>query len=388
MTGFATNELLDPHAVANVQHAVRVSLEHESGIQSHGIDLNNVDERALLSAVMRHRVAPLLADHADVLGLPPRVHETLQIEGTRQRFAALRVAQVTMDLAAHFQREGIRVLAIKGVGLSVLTTNDFAARGDGDIDLWVHPDDLAGAGALLHSLGYIRTTNALPPSGSGVLWRLHRWIYYEEGWKGPVGAVDLHWALSPSRSALPDFDTAWSRRSTLDIGGEQLPVLSPRDAFDHSCAHAMKDGWMWLRSLVDVFRLMRRSDLIDYPRESAASRPATALTVAITRDVIGVPHGVAVPDITRRKLDAARAVAADSQLLVSKGPPKGPPIAPLRPLKPRIRKHLFDRMAYTSPVDDVRTLARISVNISRRLLAAGGAASYPQGFGAGPECKN
>ena len=89
-----------------------------------------------------------------------------------------------------------------------------------------------------------------------------------------------------------------ARSTVVEVGGMRLPTLAPADAFRHLAAH--REGWIWLRSLVDLRRLARD------PAVFAQRLPAPALvSLAAARATVGLP-----PDVPGRVLAALDRVPA------------------------------------------------------------------------------
>lgn len=212
-----------------------------------------LEERLFLDAVLRHRVVEVLAD-SDLV-LPATVSSELTALRQRSRFRALALARELAQAVTLLDEAGIRVLVVKGMALAAQTTGDFTARGgNGDLDLFVSPDDVAAAHDVLAGAGWT-IDRGFPAPGPSWAWR-HLWATYcELPMTGGRSAIDLHWHLAPTRGVLPNFESAWSDRATVDVGGSPVATLGWQHALEHSCAHAMKDNWRWLRSLVDVRRL-------------------------------------------------------------------------------------------------------------------------------------
>jgi hypothetical protein len=225
-------------------------------------------------AALRHRVTGVLHAHAGDLGLGRAL--------------------------AAFEERGIPVLALKGPALAVQTAGSVLARGYGDLDLFVAPTSVEAARAvLLEQAWHPRTFGSAPPGTWA--WRHLLRTFNEIAFDGRASSVDLHWRLDPTPGALPHFADAWARRHLVPVDGLPTPVptLGPRDAFVHSCWHAAKDEWKWLRSLVDVHRLARRPEVwAEWPeaRPDLDTRPVRS-TLAVTDHLLGLPD--AVPDALR-----------------------------------------------------------------------------------------
>lgn len=241
----------------------------------------------LLAAINRQRVANLLDDNAAVLELPTDVRD--QIAAARRDAARLLLVRVLemQRLQRVFADAGVPWLSVKGPTLAVQTTGDPAARGAGDIDILVDPSTVERACGLLASAGWV-----IRPYGSAIprtwAWRHVIASFNEMTFDGPSSTIDLHWRLDPTTRALPDFATLWHRRASVAVGDIVVDALGLNDAFTHTCYHAAKDDWRWLRSLVDIHRLARRADVWPDRRLTRVERAS----LRVTGGILGLPSGV------------------------------------------------------------------------------------------------
>jgi hypothetical protein len=190
-------------------------------------------------------------------------------------------------------RAGVPHLFFKGPALAVQTTADPGARGPGDLDVLVPPALAARAHAVLVDAGWSAPPGS-PRPGTWA-WRWLDRIFGAQALTGPAAGLDLHWRLDATLDGLPAFDALWARRVHVDVAGRRVATLAVRDALAHSCLHAAKDEWRWVRSLADVHRLARIADL----RSSPPGR-LEVTTLAVTDAVVGLPAGL--PDDVRDRL--------------------------------------------------------------------------------------
>lgn len=272
---------------------VRDALAAEEGQPVEPVDLGAVDVADLLAVVRRHRVAELLRARAEPLALPAELVEGLDAWRALARPRLLLQAMETVRACALLEGHGIDVLAFKGQALAVLTTGDASARGPGDVDLLVAPERVLDAHRALLAGGWaLREDGRVEPDTWA--WRhVSRWgnaLTYA----GQGADVDLHWRLDPSPGAHPALAVLHARRAEVPLGGARLPTLSTYDALRHSAAH--REGWVWLRTLVDVRRLAREPGVLE-----GELRPVALASLAIARATVGLPEDV--PGLVNDRLD-------------------------------------------------------------------------------------
>jgi putative nucleotidyltransferase-like protein len=262
------------------------------------------DEPDLLAAINRQRVADLLHQNAASLDLPTSVRDQI---ATAHRDAARMLLVRVLEMARLQQvlaDAEVPWLSLKGPALAVQTTGDPAARGVGDIDVLVDSADVARVCTSLAAAGWV-----IRPYGSAVpgtwAWRHVIASFNEMTFDGPSSTVDLHWRLDPTQGALPGFKTLWDRRIRVDVGDLAVDTLGLVDAFTHTCHHAAKDDWRWLRSLADIHRLARQPEIWTGRSPSRIERASLLVTDAL----LGLPPEVPEDIRERRNRSSARMVA-------------------------------------------------------------------------------
>ena len=216
----------------------------------------------LLATIRRQRLECLLHGDTYVAELLPALWPSLQHLARREAMAALALASLTREISRLLQQAEIPLLVIKGVPLALQTTSSIAARGRGDLDLFVNPSDVVRTIAVLQAAGFqVFNASYLGLIDASLLGRYCRWLDYELPLYRQKGealqVIDLHWRLDLGYKVLPAFGICHSQQSSVLIGDTSIGTLNLPYAFQHACAHAAKDNWMCLRNLVDIHRLAR-----------------------------------------------------------------------------------------------------------------------------------
>jgi hypothetical protein len=315
-----------PRAVEGVRALVRAALALEEGRTPSAAVAAGLEPGDLLAAASRHRVLELLHRHVADLGLEERCGPDLvavlaSVHAETRRRVAVQVLELARLLEL-FTAADLPVLAVKGPALAVQSAGDVAARGFGDLDLFVAPESVQPALELLGRHGWVprRWGSAEPGTWA---WRHLLGTFNEIAFDGPVSTVDLHWRLDPGAEVLPDFAGAWRHRVLVDVGPVQVPTLDPRAAFRHTCQHAARDDWRWLRSLVDVHRLARVPEVRELIADGLHDEGRhLRATVAVTRELVGLPRGAEPSASLRRtpRRGVVRAVRSQERPIVPERP--------------------------------------------------------------------
>jgi hypothetical protein len=251
----------------------------------------------LIEAISRHRVIPLLTPWADALGLPPDGVKKLQTLRRQEHLLGLANIVGTATAAQALSEAGVDHLLVKGVCLPALSERQPAARGRGDVDVWVRACDLCAAESALARAGWRRSEQhrSLPHPGDGWRWGIMVRFSYELTLCHPRHSdVDLHWRLGHvGREFSFSFDEALNRSVALPAVGQGVRTLPPLQALEHLAQHGRKEAWPTLRHLVDIIELSEccgRQQVRDLARRQSNLRLALATAAHLSPDLIdGVP---------------------------------------------------------------------------------------------------
>lgn len=210
----------------------------------------------VLELANAHGVVPLLnrtLQSQDDSRIPENVLSRLSSYTQSITLENVRLAGELHTIANAFENEGIRWLPFKGLILAEASYGDLTRRSFKDIDLLIHPEDLSQAVDILEASGFERE-NSLPRlddslvrggpiTGSLVAeYTLHR-SNIEVEVRCSVGEPDLPFT--------PDFETLWSRRTTVEVANNKVPALSPEDRLLVLAYHGTKHNWHRLKWICD-----------------------------------------------------------------------------------------------------------------------------------------
>jgi hypothetical protein len=134
-----------------------------------------------------------------------------------------------------FAAAQIEVVVLKGLHLGTMLWSDPALRPFSDIDLWVKPEAIPQADALLRQLGYQGgPQNLVAPLD----WRYHELPDYTlANHQLPFGAVDLHYRLAPQYLAAVNETAIFARAVPWCTGSR---VLAPEDLIVYITGHVAR----------------------------------------------------------------------------------------------------------------------------------------------------
>ena len=223
---------------------------------------------------VRHGVAALVWQSLTDLSLAKLVPETERtiLEGSHLRSLA-RVAYLTSvaaEVAGSLEKEGIRVVLLKGLALEHQLYGAKGLRQMSDADLLVSPENALMARDILIKAGFV--SNSLKSC-------LYKPIILDIGnhlpelHRGGI-SVDLHHRLF-GRKGTEMVATAMDRAELISAGGRTLFVLPPQTAFLALVSHIWKHenkGEFQLRLYIDIYLLLLKygSEILSEPLPAAA----------------------------------------------------------------------------------------------------------------------
>jgi Uncharacterised nucleotidyltransferase len=231
----------------------------------------NLNWGRVLELAEHHDVMPLvcraisaLADlaqnttHSDVLHA---VALTVATEYRHNLQKNIRLTQELLRVLECLDSHNIPALPYKGALLAQACYDDLALRQFSDLDLLIHPSDLARSKLALRDLGY--TPNV---SFSAAIERASLASGYELAFDGPLGRnlLELQWRLLPSFYSVDlPVDQLFARAPLTQLSGNHVRTLAPEDLILALCLHAAKHAWARLSWICDIDRTVR-SQAIDW----------------------------------------------------------------------------------------------------------------------------
>jgi hypothetical protein len=239
--------------------------------------------RRVVDVAAMHRVAGCVGPVLRRTGvaLPDSVADAFDVERRANAWVHTIALRSLARISSEFDGRSIRWAVFKGPVLASHHYRDVGARAYGDIDVFVHPSDLADATGLLEALGYEHAIRN---------WPLARW--FEAGefqMHGHASELDVHWhplyAWYNRLDVRIDLDGLFERRRTVSLGSVDVPTFDAVDTLVLLAVHASKSGshrLVWLKDLERVV-VSDRPDLDDVVRRSHAWGVAPRVGLPLAR---------------------------------------------------------------------------------------------------------
>lgn len=227
-----------------------------------------LDWSQVANLAWRHKIRPMMTAalrSAHWPGTPNEIRAGLEADEQRCNRKAMLQLQWLADLSTAAAQKGVRVVALKGVALSLhLYANPFI-RESFDLDLLVAADDRAAFDTILRDCGFAQQPAHLPLSVRQTA-ILERFDHHQRFMHPGDGTVIEHHARLHSNPHLigTDFEALWAARCFVPLAGGSIAILGGEDLVHHLGIHAAYHGWerwKWLADLITLFRRASDSDL-------------------------------------------------------------------------------------------------------------------------------
>jgi len=195
---------------------------------------------------------------------PPAVEEDLRRAYRDTVWRNTFLFQQLEDLLHALAARSVRVILLKGAGLSKTVYGRAGVRPLGDLDLLVRREDVPVALAALGQLGY-RPVSCETHAGADLTFENEVMLSKEGAFQTPV---ELHWSLfdSPHHQQRLQMDRFWETALPTAVGDARTWVLAPEAQLLHLCGHLYLHhaglGLLWRHDVAEVIGFY--SDRIDW----------------------------------------------------------------------------------------------------------------------------
>jgi hypothetical protein len=272
-----------------------------------------VDWDALVRLALRHGVLPLVQRHVAACAptpVPEVVRERIDSHCARIAADNRRLLLELLDLLELFARSGIPAVSLKGPLFAATVYGDVSARQLTDLDLFVPPNRVHEAIAVLQGRDHVVSRRQVTD------------LYTYRPSDGVT--IDLQWVLAQSEWRVPiDLAELWTRLETTAVEERLVSLPRPDDCLRFLCAHGAKHCWCSIKWIADVALLVERHQTrIDWPALVVVARRRGGLRqlllgLRLAHDLLGssLPPAVATL-ITRDPVVATLAVELRDRLFV------------------------------------------------------------------------
>jgi hypothetical protein len=264
-----------------------------------------LDWEGLARLAQHHGVVPQVYRRLSVFkAVPPAVLQMLQQHYESNLRQTLWLSRELIRVLNHLEKSGIEALPYKGPVLAEILYGNVAMRQFSDLDVLIHPSDLAKTRAALLELGYKPALE---------LTRRQERAYIESGYEHTFDSahgqnlLEMQWQILPRFYSIDfDVDGLFDRAVALSFGGHSLRTLCAEDLMLVLCVHAAKHGWVQLSWLCDIAELASSIDWIVVQKR--AQRLGVERILAVTFVLADRFLGIPLPQPMRERIRNDRGV--------------------------------------------------------------------------------
>ncbi|MEG3154974.1 nucleotidyltransferase domain-containing protein [Sphingomonas sp. RB1R13] len=213
---------------------------------------HQLDWATFLALVTRHRAAGLAWHGLKSLGIeaPQAIAVKLSAAAATTADHGLRAALLSGQLRDAFAARDIPLLFLKGLVVGALAYGDPFRKMAWDIDIFVAPDRLTDACAVLRDMGH---RPAHPAGSDDDIVRWHKQSK-ESIWTSADRrmTVELHTGLSDHAALLPAMGIPAQPTLVEILPGSSLATLPSDEQFAYLCVHGASSAWFRLKWIADL----------------------------------------------------------------------------------------------------------------------------------------
>jgi hypothetical protein len=257
---------------------------------------------------------------------PPAVRAELEAAYWRTKVANLLALDAVAGFVGALAVAEVPAVVLKGAALAFTVYGDPALRPLGDIDVLVHPHQVAVALRVLGLLGYapvpgslaVDTAARVAAGEERILQRRSEVTFVRDGMSaaGVPTQVDLHWGLNGRALLRRSMDTRWfwDHTRVAALGRRELCIFGEEAQLLHLCAHTLQHGVPRLRWTYDIALLLSRCRLAWEDVLAGAKRCGLGIALQSSLAAVALIWGVAAPAWVQDQLAALPVSVAEARL--------------------------------------------------------------------------
>lgn len=271
--------------------------------------VNEFDEwNILLDATYTHGVYPLLAQAiSQIENVPDEIKSIVKNTNRQITFQNMIMTNELVKIMRLFESNGIDVIAFKGPILSHMIHGNVVQRQYADLDILLcNREDLYRAGKLLltnkftyeHSLEYLKNTALLK-------------IFKDVTFQNDKVSLEIHWKLFEDKFIRNNNANRFQYATEFyNLDQNTLRSLKAESLLFYLCIHGSKHFWERIEWIVDIDRLVRRNNNLDWPEmsryaETMQSTVMYYLGLELARQLFNTP----LPESVVKKIESIQKVS-------------------------------------------------------------------------------
>ncbi len=160
------------------------------------------------------------------------------------------------------KENGIVSLAFKGPTLAQLAYGNITLRQYGDLDIFIHVEDIVKISQILYDKGYQTDIDKK--------YFIHEFFlevnsdiqFYKAGI-----LIEIHWSLFRKRFLNHiNNEYLWKQHNYIDIQKSSIPIFSNESLLVYLCMHGSKHAWERIEWIADIHKLISSSKKLNWDK--------------------------------------------------------------------------------------------------------------------------
>lgn len=217
----------------------------------------------LMRLAVHHGVYPLVYQYLSAVENAALTHDVIYLLRKKSRDNMAKSLQMTGELVKlirSMERNGIRVVVLKGFPLGNKLYGNVALRPSHDLDILVWPEDLNKARRVIEAQDY----NRIFPSFSGTPKQLQNWMksqHHISYWqKDKQISLELHWRVGHHGLDMP-LICVENGLIQVKIAGQSMYMLGAEELLLFLVLHGASHAWFRLKWLCDIGMVLSQGEI-------------------------------------------------------------------------------------------------------------------------------
>jgi len=259
--------------------------------------LVKIDWLRFLEQVSYHRLVPVVYESLGKFPegfFPDEIIESLRQYNLNNKRRVLRLSFELLKLARLLEKHNIPAIFFKGPVLSHVAYGSLEQRMFDDLDVLVKERDYLKPKELLVKEGYLPLDYPTLSVEESDRFRYYAGEYTLTQPNGVV-CLDIHSQLLGGGilGLSKSFSTVWERLIYTKISNQELPTLCLEDQLIYLSLNGLKEGWVSLKSVCDIDRLVRNYifdwDLVSERARAEEANRALCVGLLISSKLLNTP---------------------------------------------------------------------------------------------------
>lgn len=270
----------------------QIDVEIDLKIKSVILDIS--DWNYVLEMATRHRLKHLLFFHLNRIcseDVPDAVMRSLGNFFSSNVQKNLFMFGKLIEVLNVLKREKIEVLPYKGPVLALSAYGSLGFREFGDLDIFVHKEDVSKIKTVLMTIGYNPTIDLDEKEERKFIHTMRDYIFYND--ENRI-TLEIHWRFPSIFFSLPEPNELfnWENCKTIDIQSNPIMTSLNEDMLLILCIHNAEHRWKRISLLCDLKEFINKNEIdwlkVIFQSEKLGVKRLLGINFYLANDLLGL----------------------------------------------------------------------------------------------------